>query len=322
MAASLIPCCGRRRQRASTASGRASEFPDDRRPGEGMAGLSICIAIHSIDGERQELPPLPADADIEEVKLFVKKAWGMPVAAQKLLLGHTVIEGGRCLGDLFPDYMAAAASEDAGAARWVDLTCVRAALPQDLQALVDGDLLSAAASGNGGKAELALAEGAGVECHKQGITPLLLAIAAGSDATAQLLRNSGASEPARMEAPPNMSPGHAMARGEFAELVRLLAARADPNTRLRQGEGIRDTRSGTLLHACCAMHQREGADVLVELLLHLRADANAPDAEGDSPLAHARYFGAVKMYGLLERSGATVSGPYYRGPLRRLLGAA
>mmetsp|Transcript_7643 Transcript_7643/g.27995 ORF Transcript_7643/g.27995 Transcript_7643/m.27995 type:complete len:97 (-) Transcript_7643:268-558(-) len=53
------------------------------------------------------------------------------------------------------------------------------------------------------------------------------------------------------------------------------------------------------------------AAAVVALLCRLRADLDAKDAEGDSPLSHARYFGAEAIYEVLERQGAKLEGPYY-----------
>merc|ERR1711933_559003 len=97
---------------------------------------------------------------------------------------------------------------------------------------------------------------------------------------------------------PNMEPramslAQAFRRGDLTDVVRFFAlGGADPNVRLRRGEGVRDTDHGYPLHACCALHERAGALALVELLCRLRADLGARDGEGDSALAHARYFGA------------------------------
>merc|ERR1712232_197959 len=100
-------------------------------------------------------------------------------------------------------------------------------------------------------------------------------------------------------------------RTDLTDVVRFLARGADPNTRLRRGEGVRDTGCGVPLHACCAMHQIPGVVPVVELLLRLRADAGQTDEEGDSPLSHAKYFGAKNVYAILESHGAQLRGPYY-----------
>merc|ERR1719152_659838 len=100
--------------------------------------------------------------------------------------------------------------------------------------------------------------------------------------------------------------GTAFRLNNFVEIVRCIAAGGDVNTRLLRGEGIRDTSRGTPLHACCAMstsRPRE-AIVLAYLLIAKKANVQAGDGEGDTPLAHAKYFKADAMYQHLERSGA------------------
>lgn len=149
--------------------------------------------------------------------------------------------------------------------------------------------------------------------------PLAFAVAAGNEAAAKLLRDAGAVEP-NLE-PRSGTLGRALGRGDVADSVRLLAQGTDPNVRLRRGEGVRDTDHGCPLHACCALHERLGVSALAELLCRLRADPAAKDCEGDSALAHARYFGAGEIYEVLKEHGAKVEGPFYsRNPIRRLLG--
>ena len=91
----------------------------------------------------------------------------------------------------------------------------------------------------------------------------------------------------------------------------------DVNAWLLRGDGILDTSGGTPLHACCAQHALPGAAAVVTLLCRLRADVNAGDSEGDSPLAHARYFGAKEIEQVLRSYGAKLKGPYYQFSLRR-----
>merc|ERR1712130_1069697 len=73
----------------------------------------------------------------------------------------------------------------------------------------------------------------------------------------------------------------------------------------------REASFGTYLHACAAMHRLPGAYETAQLLICLRADLNAGDAEGDSPLAHARYFEAHELHALFKGRGAKLEGPYY-----------
>merc|ERR1712187_461354 len=111
--------------------------------------------------------------------------------------------------------------------------------------------------------------------------------------------------------PSNGSLNRAFQRHDLPDVVRLLAKGANPNIQLARGEGIRDTNTGTPLHACCALHGLQGATAVVELLCRLGAGTSSPDTEGDSPLAHARYFGASEIYMALEDRGAKLQGPYY-----------
>lgn len=143
-----------------------------------------------------------------------------------------------------------------------------------------------------------------------GITPLMMAIAAGDDVLTRELRQCGAAEP-------SMSPVHeslakAFAGHDLLDVCRHLAAGADVDTRLRRGEGIQATGSGTPLHACCAMHREQGSYEVAQLLIRKKADLQAGDSEGDTALAHARYFGADGLFELLQGNGAMISGPYYR----------
>lgn len=319
------PCCRGRNTRSNGQADSPGE-PGQQQPGyrpwsPKKDDRRVQVALTTIAGDRLELPPLCTDVVLREVKAAARTEWGLPVAAQRLLLGGQVVEAPDCaaIGDVFLSEILPAAGDKEqglGLVTAVELTCVRAALPEELQVAVDDELMHACARGDAEAATLALAEGASPNCERRFMTPLLLAVAADSESTAAQLQAAGALE--QDMRPRNKTLGRAMGRGDFCDVVRLLAARADPNTRLRQGEGIRETRSGTLLHACCALHNQEGVDFLTELLLHLNADTSAPDHEGDSPLAHARYFGANKIYEILQQHGARVSGPYYRGTLRRI----
>eukprot|EP00930_Biecheleria_cincta_P024893 TRINITY_DN1776_c0_g1_i2.p1 TRINITY_DN1776_c0_g1~~TRINITY_DN1776_c0_g1_i2.p1 ORF type:complete len:348 (-),score=82.80 TRINITY_DN1776_c0_g1_i2:233-1225(-) len=143
-----------------------------------------------------------------------------------------------------------------------------------------------------------------------GLTPLMMAIAAGEENLAQELRKLGASEP-------DMTPQHstlaeAFRQEDLVDVTRHLAAGADVETKLRQGEGITATNSGVPLHACCAMYPRPGALEVAQLLIRKKADLQAGDAEGDTPLAHVEYFSADDLFRLFEPHGAEVSGPDVR----------
>jgi len=142
-----------------------------------------------------------------------------------------------------------------------------------------------------------------------GITPLMMALAADDQDMTRDLRECGAEEP-------DMTPSHPTIVGafearDFVDIVRHLAAGADVDTKLRRGQGVQDSAFGTPLHALAALHRKPGAYELTQLLVRKGANLDAPDAEGDSPLAHARYFGASKLVQLLQGLGAETKGPYY-----------
>lgn len=65
------------------------------------------------------------------------------------------------------------------------------------------------------------------------------------------------------------------------------------------------------MHACAAMHMKPGAYEVAQLLIRKKANLAAGDSEGDSPLAHARYFRAAELFHLLQGHGAKIAGPYY-----------
>ena len=85
------------------------------------------------------------------------------------------------------------------------------------------------------------------------------------------------------------------------------------NATLERGKcALNDTESASLLHLAVQLHQQSGGCELTAALLGLGADPNAPDEEGDTPLAHARYFGARGVIcDLLRDFGASVRGPYF-----------
>mmetsp|Transcript_27297 Transcript_27297/g.49416 ORF Transcript_27297/g.49416 Transcript_27297/m.49416 type:complete len:319 (+) Transcript_27297:84-1040(+) len=143
-----------------------------------------------------------------------------------------------------------------------------------------------------------------------GISPLMMAIATGDKDLASELRERGAREPDMTPLNPDLAT--AFRSGDLVDAVRQIAAGACVNTPLRRGEGVQCTSSGTPLHACCAMHRQPGAYALAELLVGMKADLSIGDSEGDTPLAHARYFKANELFELLEGHGATIEGPFYR----------
>eukprot|EP00931_Biecheleriopsis_adriatica_P077106 TRINITY_DN50729_c0_g1_i1.p1 TRINITY_DN50729_c0_g1~~TRINITY_DN50729_c0_g1_i1.p1 ORF type:complete len:370 (-),score=88.41 TRINITY_DN50729_c0_g1_i1:115-1224(-) len=157
-----------------------------------------------------------------------------------------------------------------------------------------------------------------------GISPLLMALAGGHDELARDFRLLGAREVDLIPMATSCL-NEAFHRQDFPEIVKHLANGADRNTRLGRGHGVkwalrewaiwpgRAETFGTPLHALAAMHSLPGAYETAQLLIQMKADLDAPDAEGDTPLAHARYFRAPDMYYLYKGQGAQLAGPFYAG---------
>merc|ERR1712150_290400 len=112
--------------------------------------------------------------------------------------------------------------------------------------------------------------------------------------------------------------------GDFPDIARHLAQGADVETRLPRGRGVgdaldvwsewwgRDEEFARPLHACAAMHRFPGAYETSQLLIAWGADLNAKDREGDTTMAHVRYFGATEFQPLYSGHGARLAGPFYR----------
>lgn len=277
-------------------------------PGYDLARVAgdVRVTLTSMAGERLELQ-LPARSPLADFKAAVKSHKGAPIAAQRFVLpGGALLEA----SDAAP--LGPALGVPQGGS--VELSYVRGALPEDAQRAVDRDLMRAAAQRDATAMEAALGDGARADhevgAADRGISPLMVAIAAGDGRCASLLRAAGAEEPP-MQAMHAATLGQAFARRRLDEVVRLLAAGASANTRLNRGQGVQDTSFGTPLHACCALHNEPGAVPTAELLLTLGANPCSPDGEGDSPLAHAKYFDAPELYGVLQQRGGRMVGPYY-----------
>lgn len=152
------------------------------------------------------------------------------------------------------------------------------------------------------------AEGSGtLPCG--GITPLMMALAVGDSIIEKDLRTCGAKEV-------DMTPHHisiaaAFSQRDFPDVVKHIAAGADVNVQLSRGEGVEASETGSPLHACCALHRVPGSYEVAQLLIKKKADLGAGDAEGDTPLSHAKYFHAPEMFHLMQGNGAKVAGPYY-----------
>lgn len=283
-------------------------------------GCAVQVSIRGLAGQLLELPPFFASALISELKAEVRTAWGIPLGAQRF-----VLRDGTIVGENGAQKLANVFNLPEGGA--VEVTCIRKELPPEDQIVVDLALLRAAATGSLVDVKDALAQGArpwgsagqpsdAIDPDeeerrqdakaRQALTPLLFALAGRSDEVAKHLREAGAHEPDLK--PKWQTLGRAFAAHDFADVARHLAHGAEPNKVLNRGEGIADTNWGTLLHACCAQHRQQCALPMVELLCRLGANINAGDSEGDSPLVHARYFGATEIYAALERHGAKFQG--------------
>lgn len=293
---------------------------------EGLRGTAI-VTVRNLAGNSIVYEEVSVHSPLQELRAFVKEKWGMPVAAQRLVLNGKTVEapGSQAIGR-------ALQVTDGGE---VEVSCIRTELPHEEQRRVDEALLLAAARGDCAAIAELIADGArpagltrrpreeeeGEEGESlvsepsdteggRSPSPLLLARVGGHKAAVQLLLDHGAPEP-HLKPRQWSSMGRALGQADYAEAARLLAHKADPNTRLHRGEGILDTSSGSPLHACCAQHKRPGTAALAELLLHLGADHSIADSEGDTPMAHARYFGADNVRDVLKAHGAKVAGPYY-----------
>lgn len=296
----------------------------------------VSVSLLSMSGESTALRSYPADATkVFDLAVSVREHTGIPVSAMKLLWeAELLTDLTKTLQEVF------------GTETEVELTVVRRQVSTEEQEELNRRLLRAVASGQQQQVTEMLKEGAlpfaepeakeavvpaegttegkGEEVAEEkaatptapaapmgcsGLSPLMLAVTAGDDELATALRAAGAPEPEMK--PRTASMPEAFEEGDVVDVVRHLAAGADVDTQLRNGQGIRDTSWGYPLHACCAMNCF-GTYELAQLLIRKKADMNKGDREGDSPLAHARYFHAKELKDLLEGQGAKVQGPFYR----------
>lgn len=156
-----------------------------------------------------------------------------------------------------------------------------------------------------------------------GLTPLLVARLAGHEELTRDFIQLGAHD-VNLQPCKTSDMKEAFACRDFVEIMGHAAKGADLNVRMARGRGVpgaldvwsiwpgSDATFGTPLHALAAMHALPGAYETAQLLIKLRADLNAADTEGDTPLAHARYFRAQALHELYSGKGAKLSGPYYR----------
>jgi hypothetical protein len=161
-----------------------------------------------------------------------------------------------------------------------------------------------------------------------GLSPLLVALATRHETLAADFKELGAC-PVDMEPRATVDLNDAFMRKDFQDIVKHIARGADVNLRMARGPigtpGTLDIWSiwpgyeksfANPLHACAAMHCRgmmlPGAYEIAQVLITLGADLNAGDAEGDTPLAHARFFIAEELHELYRSRGAVLAGPFYR----------
>jgi ankyrin repeat protein len=271
------------------------------------------INIVSMAGNQCSPGPLQPQQSLLDLKKQIRSCWGIPVSQQVLLHDVNVIADDT-------QHLSVAL----GGGTEHTLTCVAKARTDKEQEDLDAELLIAAARGDRSQVVELLSEEAHLdpewkdEESEEGLTPnaLLLSIAAGDEEMATLLRKNGAKEPHL--SPSTKSLPDAFEAGDLADVARHIAAGADVNVRLGRGQGIAATSSGTPLHACCAMHRQRGALEIAQVLVRRGADLAAGDGEGDTPLAHAKYFNARNVFDMLKDAGAMVDGPFYA---RRMVNA-
>lgn len=313
--------CAKRRFSSSEVDSEARQDSESLTVrGRRKGNVAVTLAItQSLTGERVVLPTLPAGTKMRELRLLVKKEWRMPLVSQRFLLGSDIINGSDAdeVADVFHQYLPASETEI------LEISCIRCSLePEDREA-VNNLLLQATASGDIEQMKEALSEGADPNCRtatpdesgsrgfdiRRHPSAMMFALAAGDNDAVAVLKEANAEMPEGEPLSPSFNVAFRLR--DFSSVVELLRRGADPNTRLRRGEGVQDTDSGSPLHAMCAMHQVPGAVPVVLLLLRMRADPDAKDGEGDSPLAHAKYFGAKEIHAVLQSHGAKLGGPYY-----------
>ncbi|CAJ1348673.1 unnamed protein product, partial [Effrenium voratum] len=317
---------------ARTSSGRGEERSTMK-----VTVMTLAGCCESADFEE--------DDTIRDVSLFIRFKFGMPMAVQSLMTGHTILrEPAESLKEVFGEQTPEAVvmvirrpytpperaelfrrlvrATGAGDTRQVR-ELLKEGAPVDMLADVK-DVSAPRLRGKrlrlGRASEMSFAgdsddmqEEEEKEKAEQppcgGITPLMMAMATGRSTLAQDLRKLGACEADMV--PKSESLVAACVAYDVVEIFRHLAKGADTETRLQRGQGIRATEQGTLLHACAANFRRPGFYEVAQLLIHRGANLDAGDSEGDTPLAHARYFDCQELFQLYSGNGATVAGPFY-----------
>jgi hypothetical protein len=269
------------------------------------------VTLCNMAGSKVELPRLSAVCLVRDLALQARAHTGCPLCAMKL------IHEGSLLTDLSLSLMDVFGAD----VEVVELIVVRRQLAEEEQAELDKQLIRCVASGADTDAKECLTEGAQVDPETNpcgGVTALMMSIAAGDHEMSHKLLEAGAAEPNMVtektigEAFGAQANSRQNGAQDWRDVARCIAQGADVNTKLVRGQGIRATSSGSPLHACCALHMCAGSAEIAHLLIRMKANLAAGDAEGDTPLAHAKYFGAHEMFDMLKDSGAQMGGPFYR----------
>lgn len=271
---------------------------------------NVQLVIHNLAGEQLSLTR-PSACQLHEILEAIHKEWKIPILAQRLVLKDEVVSQssgaiGRILG--LPS------------GGEVELVCLRNQLSFEVQESLDLRLFDAVAASDYAEIAAALTDGAGPGVPDQDSkapSAFLTALALKDREAEQMLWDAGVRTDQTDKSKTYRSLRQALATRSLPQAVKCLAHGADVNTWLRRGEGVMDTSGGTPLHALCAQHLQPGAASVVRLLCRMRADVNAGDSEGDSPLAHARYFGTKEIEQVLRQYGGKLRGPYYQFSFRR-----
>jgi len=276
---------------------------------DGSLQGNVSFLIRNLAGNELSLT-LPAACPMHELQEHLHREWQIPILAQRLVLKDEVLAHEGAVGRV----VRLPAGGD------VELVCLRNQLSAEVQETLDLRLLRAVAAGDYSQMASALTDGAGSGQDSRMPSVWAVALALQDREAEEMLRTAGieADLPDKLGISQTFkSLRRALTARSLPGAVWCLANGADVNIWLRRGEGVQDTSGGTPLHAMCAQHMQLGASAVVQLLCRLRADVNAGDSEGDSPLAHARYFGAKEIEEVLRQYGGKLRGPYYQFSFRR-----
>lgn len=266
------------------------------------------VTVVNMAGDRLQLPPLLGTGKVQDLAFSVRKHAGIPLCAMKLLKDAEILTDlSMPLTDVFGAFDHEQATKD------IELMVVRRQLSEGEVAELDRGLVRSAAEGKIEAMQEYLVEGAKVDPEKNpcgGVSAFMVALASGDERLCEKLRQVGAAESDMV--PTTNSIQEAFTSNNFVEVLRRISAGDSVNAKLSRGQGVQASSSGTPLHACCAMHKIPGATEVAQLLIRKRADLAAGDAEGDTPLAHAKYFCANELFQILESNGAELGGPFYQ----------